>query len=358
MNFWQEIWGKISGFATEYIAKPICSMSWFDLADILILAFLLYQLYRFGKNRRAGRVLLGLTVVIVVGIAVSLLRLRALSYIAGLFAASAFFCIVVIFQPELRDALERLGNSRFLNPGSRTISRKRVHTAEVVVSETVDAVFRMSESHTGALIVFEGLTKLGDYMGDCTFIDSQISSKLLRNIFYDKSPLHDGALIIRNMRICAASCVLPSARGKMDYGSMGTRHRAAVGVTEVSDALVVVVSEQTGIVSIAQNGKLLRELDPDTLRDILMTYIAGNAYLRQKRANMRAEYLKMLDNIAQVKLPQKKEKRSAEEFDRQIEEFISDSTSSQEEQEKSLGESAVPDKDGVLDSEDSENQKI
>jgi hypothetical protein len=234
-----------------------------------------------------------------------------------------------------------------------------VHTAEVVVSETVDAVFKMSESRTGALIVFEGLTKLGDYMGDCTFIDSQVSSKLLRNIFYDKSPLHDGALIIRNMRICAASCVLPSSRGKLEYGSMGTRHRAAVGVTEVSDALVVVVSEQTGIVSIAQNGKLLRELDEDTLRDILMTYIAGSAYLRQKRANMRAEYLKMLDNIAQVKLPKKEVKRSKEDFDRQIEEFISDTTSAQEEQEQSLGDSGVEqDKDGVLDSEDVENQKI
>jgi hypothetical protein len=130
---------------------------------------------------------------------------------------------------------------------------------------------------------------------------------MLRNIFYDKAPLHDGALIIRDLRIHAASCVLPSAKGKLDFSSVGTRHRAAVGLTEVSDALVVVISEETGIVSVAQDGKLLRDVDSKTLYDILMTYIAGNTYLRFKRSNLRSDYLAMLE-LAEEKAVKKAKK--------------------------------------------------
>ena len=146
-----------------------------------------------------------------------------------------------------------------------------------------DAVFKMSETRTGALIVVEGLTKLGDHIQTGKIIDARVTSHLLQNIFYDKAPLHDGALVIRNMRIWAASCVLPSSSGKLDFGSMGTRHRAAVGVTEVSDALVIIVSEETGVVSLAEDGKLLRNVDRETLYDVLMTYFAGRLYLRKKR---------------------------------------------------------------------------
>ena len=156
----------------------------------------------------------------------------------------------------------------------------------------MDAVCRMSNSCTGALIVFEGLTKLGNYTESGKIVDARVTSHLLRNIFYDKAPLHDGAVIIRDMRIYAASCVLPSTVSDMDFGSMGTRHRAAVGVSEVSDALVIVVSEQTGIVSVAQDGKLLRGVDRKTLTDILMTYLAGSRYLRVKRLEERAEQIK------------------------------------------------------------------
>ena len=127
------------------------------------------------------------------------------------------------------------------------------------------------------------MTKLGDYMKSGKLVDARVTAPLLCNIFYDKAPLHDGALIIRNMRIYMASCVLPSTKGTLNFGSMGTRHRAAVGVTEVSDALALIVSEETGIVSVAQDGKLLRDVDRDTLKDILMTYLAGNLYLRIKR---------------------------------------------------------------------------
>lgn len=337
MDVLKMVWDHICTFAMKYIVAPVRSMGWVDALDILLLAFILYQLYRFCKNRRAGRVLLGLATVVVFGAAAFLAKLPALSYIAEIFAAAAFFCIVVLFQPELRDALEHLGNHTLINPGSNTISKKKIHQAEALVQATVDAVFTMSDNRTGALIVFEGLTKLGDYTQGATVLNAEVSSKLLQNLFYDKSPLHDGAVIIRDMRLYAASCVLPSNRGKTNFGTMGTRHRAAVGVTEVSDALVVVVSEQTGIVSVAQNGKLLRQLNEDTLRDILMTYIAGKAYLRKKRANMRQEYLKMLDSIAEIKPPRENARQLAEDFDEQIKEFVAEDP-----EQLSMEDSAFP----------------
>ena len=263
------------------------------------------SLFGFLRNRRAGRVLLGLSALVVGSVAVTWLNLPALSYIVRLFASAAFFCIVVIFQPEIRDALEKLGNSSILNPGKSRVKSKQYDNVKTMVEETVDAVGKMAESRTGALIVFEGLTKLGDYIHTGKIVDARVTSHLLRNIFYDGAPLHDGAVIVRDMRIWAASCVLPSASGKMDFANVGTRHRAAVGLTEVSDALVIVVSEESGIVSVAQDGRLLRDVDRKTLFDILMTYIAGKTYLRFKRANLRSDYMELLDRASDKMLKRK-----------------------------------------------------
>ncbi len=283
MNFWSELWARICNFFMQYVAQPILNMGARDIIDVLLLALILYELFRFAQNRRAGRVTLGLLIAIFALMLVQLLRLPALTYISRLFAAASFFCIVVIYQPEIRDALERIGNSTFLNPRSDTLPRKHLPLAKFTAEEITDAVFEMSKKRVGVLIVMEGLTKLGDYIQTGKIIDARVTSHLLQNIFYDKAPLHDGALVIRDMRIWAASCVLPSSNGELDFGSMGTRHRAAVGVTEVSDALVVIVSEETGVVSLAQDGKLLRNVDEETLYDVLMTYLAGRLYLRTKR---------------------------------------------------------------------------
>lgn len=283
MNFWSDIWARICNFFMRYVAEPILNMGARDIIDVLLLALVLYELFRFAKNRRAGRVMIGLLIVIFGLMLVQFFRLPALTYISKLFAAASFFCIVVIFQPEIRDALERIGNSTFLNPRSDTLPRKHLPLAKFTAEEITNAVFEMSEKRVGVLIVMEGLTKLGDYIQTGKIIDARVTSHLLQNIFYDKAPLHDGALLIRDMRIWAASCVLPSSSGELDFGSMGTRHRAAVGVTEVSDALVVIVSEETGVVSLAQDGKLLRNVDKETLYDVLMTYLAGRLYLRTKR---------------------------------------------------------------------------
>ena len=296
MGFFENFRNQISTFVSTYVAEPFLEFNWVDALDILLLAIILFEVYRFARARRAGRVLIGLVVVIIVSVAVTLLELPALSFIVRLFASAAFFCFVLIFQPEIRDALERIGNSRVVSPRGDTLPRKLLPVAKEVADETADAVFAMSKTSTGALIVFEGLTRLGEYSEGGKEIDAKVTSHLLQNIFYDKAPLHDGALIVRNMRISRASCVLPSARTQMEFGNMGTRHRAAVGITEVSDALVIVVSEQTGIVSVAQDGKLMRNVDEETLKDILMTYLAGARYQRYKK--QKAKAVKAADAMA------------------------------------------------------------
>ena len=281
-------WDRFRAFLGQYVLEPFREIGLLDILDILILAALLYYVYSFSRARRAGRVLIGLIVVVVVSMAVMALDLPALSYIIRLFASSAFFCFVLIFQPEIRDALERIGNSKPVNPTSDTIPKRQLPAAKRVAEETVDAVFRMSSNYTGALIVFEGLTPVGDFAESGKPVDAMVTSHLLQNIFYDKAPLHDGAVVIRDMRIWRASCVLPTTHSAIHFENMGTRHRAAVGLTEVSDALVVVVSEESGIVSVAQDGKLIRQVDRVALTDILMTYMAGSLYLRMKRQDAKA----------------------------------------------------------------------
>ena len=299
-EFFNPIVEWINKTVNDYIVRPFVNITVRDIIDMVLMTLLLFSVYRFTRRRRAGRLLLGLYLVILGSLLVILLKLPTLSVVVRLFAASAFFCLVVIFQPEFRDMLERLGNGGLLNPGSDTLPRHRLPAARQMTDEVVDAVYKMSESHTGALIVFEGLTKLGDYISTGKIIDARLASPLIRNLFFENSPLHDGAVIIRRMRIYAARCVLPSTRSKMDFGSLGTRHRAAVGVTEVSDALVVVVSEQTGLVSVAQGGTLIRGVDRNMLEDILMTYVAGRTYHNYKKKHLQESYRKMLERVART----------------------------------------------------------
>ena len=291
-------WENVQNFFMRYVVDPFRYFGPYDVADILILTLLLYALYRFAKARRAGRVLLGLFIVVMLSLIVSAFKLPALTFIIRLVANVFFLCVMVIFQPEIRDALERIANSRLFAPGSDTLPKKLYPLAKEVTEETLNAVFEMSENQTGALIVFEGLTKLGEYIESGKPVDARITSHMLTSIFFDKAPMHDGAVVIRDFRIHSASVVLPSAKSSMDFGNLGTRHRAAVGVSEVSDCLVVVVSEQTGKVSVAQEGKLLRGVDREMLEDILMTYLAGELYLRRRREESKKLFQERLEQLS------------------------------------------------------------
>lgn len=233
-----------------------------DLLDILIIATVLYYLIRFMTNTRAYQVLKGVAVLLVVLVVSNVLNLITVRYLLSSFLISGIVVVVVLFQPELRRALERIGRFKL------NLVQRETPSFEIVRQLTL-AVENMSRRKVGALIVIERNTKLGDYVGTGTLIDAIISDGLIENIFEPKTPLHDGAVIIRDERIYAAACVLPLYDDPNISKELGTRHRASLGISLVSDSITIVVSEETGVISYARDGKLVRYVDHDTLETIL-----------------------------------------------------------------------------------------
>ena len=257
-------------FCNSYILDALRGVKFTDFIDILILAALLFYIYRFIRNRRAGRLAIGLLFVVAVMLLSVALNLKALKFVLQNFYQVGMIAIIVIFQSDLRAALERFGTTpikglKSLNAGDM---KKIVEMADVL-SEAADALAR---TRTGALIAIERNTKLGEYLGQGVILNAEMSSPLLRNIFVNKAPLHDGAVIIRDRRIYAAGCYLPLS-GKDVNKDLGTRHRAALGRSEVSDAVVIVVSEETGTISIAVDGELERNFNYATLKQRLVGYL-------------------------------------------------------------------------------------
>ncbi len=243
---------KIQIFWENYILYPLSHFSFGDVLDILFLAVLLYGLCLFFSERRAGKLALGMLILVVLYVVSAVTGMRAVHQLMDWIAPFFIILLAVIFQPEIRDVLERLGDSPF----GLLRNRDKADTAKVI-SEVVDAACHIAQTNKdGALIVIERSTPLGDFVNRGHKLDAEVSSGLLRNIFVDGTPLHDGAVIIRNNRIAAACCELPLTSNEEVVRGVGSRHRAAVGITEVSDCVVVVVSEQRHVVSIANNGYL------------------------------------------------------------------------------------------------------
>lgn len=256
----------LGNFWDKYIVHPLSHFSPWDALDILLLAVLLYGVYLFFKGRRAGKLSVGLVLLFLLYAVSDALELRAMHSIMEGVAPYTIILLAVIFQTEIRDALEKLGSSPF-----GLLARENRDRAELsrTVNEVVDAACRIAMSgRDGALIVIERSTKLGDYADKGQQLDAQVSSNLLCNIFVDRSPLHDGAVIIRDNRIATAASKLPLSVNEEVVRGMGTRHRAAVGITEVSDCVAVVVSEERHTISIANNGYIKRDYhrSPDELR--------------------------------------------------------------------------------------------
>lgn len=271
---WQELINAIRTFIDDFILFPINNMHpVIDLLDILLLTGLLYYLYRFVRRRRAGKLLIGVAALFGVFMVCSVLDMKALGLIMDNFLTVGLVAIVVIFQPELRDALERVGSTS-LRIG-RLGSERGGAAAEIehVADEIASAACSLSSEGYGALIVVQRSTKLQDYMDKGERLDAKVSEKLLRNIFVNKAPLHDGAVIIERDRIAAAACKLPLSENEEVVRDLGTRHRAGVGITEVSDAMVVIVSEENGIISVAFGGSLYRNYDYKNLHDALYSFM-------------------------------------------------------------------------------------
>lgn len=245
-----------------------------DVLDILIVAFLVYKVLGFIRETRAEQLAKGLLVLVVATVLSDLLHLYTLHWILSGLMAVGFIALVVIFQPELRRALEHLGRSRFAS----IMNDIDKDEAKRMVVEIVRAVESMSSSKTGALMVIEREITLNDIVETGTVIDAAISAEMIGNIFYEGSPLHDGALILRGDRLYAAGCVLPLTQNKELNKELGTRHRAGIGITENSDALVIIVSEETGVISVAQNGQLTRFIETKRVEKLLL-----NLYLQEDK---------------------------------------------------------------------------
>ncbi|MGN1383035.1 MAG: diadenylate cyclase CdaA [Eubacterium sp.] len=257
----------------DYILTLISSIRINDVLDILITAFVIYKILGFIKQTRAQQLVKGLLIIVAAYFASALLDLNTINWLLkGLFTFG-LFAVVVIFQPELRRGLEFMGRSKF-SVGS--ISQLDSEKAKHIVDEISSAAGEFSQSRTGALIVFEREIALDDVTEAGTQLNAEISAQLLGNIFYEGAPLHDGAVIIRGDRIYAAGCVLPLTENKNLNKSLGTRHRAGIGISERSDALVLIVSEETGIISVAEDGRLRRFLDEKDVEKILLgMYLTG-----------------------------------------------------------------------------------
>lgn len=245
----------------------IKSIDIFAILDIAVISYIFYKGYTLLNDTRAMRLIKGIIFIVILIPISDLLNLTMLNLILNETLTIGVLSIVIIFQPEIRRALEHLGRTAFTE---KHLLLEDDKVMDKVVTELVNAVDNLSKSKTGALIAIEQKTGLNDVIASGTEIDAIVSSALLENIFVVNTPLHDGATIIRNDRILAAGCVLPLTSNNDINKKLGTRHEATMGLTEISDALVVIVSEETGTISLSVNGKLTRNYDKDRLKDILI----------------------------------------------------------------------------------------
>ena len=273
-----------------FLRNVVSGISFTDILDILIVTIIIYKVLDFIRETRAEQLAKGILLLVVATLLSKVLQLYTLHWILSGVMTVGLIAVVVIFQPELRRGLEYLGRSKFSN----VLSEVDKEEAKYMVGQLVEAVDSMSASHTGALIVIEREISLNDIAETGTIIDAAISAQMIGNIFYEGAPLHDGALIIRGSRIHAAGCVLPLTQNKNLNKELGTRHRAGIGITENSDALVIIVSEETGIISLAQNGKLTRFLDVKKVEKALF-----NLYLEESEKNLGERLSSFLRSVRQ-----------------------------------------------------------
>lgn len=250
-----------------------------DYIEIVILAALLFVVFKMLKGRKAGALVTGLLVLSGLSVLSSLLKFNVLYKIFSTILGSGLLVVIIIFQPEIRDALEKIGNGSLKGIMSFSDRRKKKEQYKNAIENICSAITEMSRESTGALIVIERSTSLSDVVKMGVTIDANVNDLLLRNLFYNRAPLHDGAVVISGDKIVAAGCFLPLTERVDIDSSLGTRHRAAIGMAERSDAIVIVVSEETGGISVAYDFSLIRNIEPEELKAFLLEHvlrISGN----------------------------------------------------------------------------------
>lgn len=257
----QSVWAQFKTLLWNVFNRPTVA----DILDILIVAFLLYELLMLTRETRASAVLKGLVMLVLASWMSDLLGLTALNWVLKNVVNNGAVVLVILFQPELRKALEQIGRGA-IHKSSQTDD---LEENESIIREITNCLLTLSRRRVGALIVIEQRIGLKDVVETGTALNSHISAALLENIFEPNTPLHDGAVLIRGSRIMAAACILSLSEGKGISRELGTRHRAALGITETTDAISLIVSEETGIISMARNGRLTRHLDRAALEEVL-----------------------------------------------------------------------------------------
>jgi len=272
----------VNNFLQNYLSKIyIPQLSWTDTIEIIIIAFLLYNILVWIKDTRAWALLKGIIVIGVFTLIAYILNLRTILWIASKTISVGIIALVIIFQPELRRALEQLGRKKILTNIFRFESEKDERFSNKTINELIRATFELAKEKTGALIVLEQEMMLQEYEKTGIEIDAVVTSQILINIFEHNTPLHDGAVIIRDNRVIAATCYLPLSDNMSLSKSLGTRHRAAVGISEVTDSFTIIVSEETGLVSVAVGGELIHNMDGESIRNKL-------EYMRRKTIDVKS----------------------------------------------------------------------
>ncbi len=263
----RELFSSIGALFTNLFVHP----DWHNVIDVVILTILIYNVIKLVMHTRSNSLFKGIAVVLIMAWLSGMLRFNAVSWLLNQIISMGLLVLVILFQPEFRRGLDQLGRSKFMRRVFGSTTRmEEVEQVERPVTEIVRAMTDMARKRVGALIVIERVTGLGDVIESGTYVDAEISAPLIENIFEPKTPLHDGAMIIRNRRINAAACILPLSEDPSISRDLGTRHRAAIGITETTDAVSLIVSEETGIISMAREGRLTRHLDARSL-NILLT---------------------------------------------------------------------------------------
>ena len=261
----QAFFAEIGALFVNLFDRP----DWRNIVDIGILAVLIYSVIKLVMHTRANSLFKGIVLVLLLAWLADALQISAVSWLLQQVINTGVLVLVIVFQPELRRALDQLGRSKWTRQMFATQKKVDTNRADRDVAEIVRALNNMSRKKIGALIVFERSTGLGDVIESGTVVDAEISDPLIENIFEPNTPLHDGAMIIRDGRIEAAACILQLSENYTISRELGTRHRAAIGITEATDAVSLIVSEETGIISMARDGKLTRYLDAKSLTILL-----------------------------------------------------------------------------------------
>ena len=266
---------SIAGFI-EYVKQAFVDFRLADAIDILLLTVLFYMVVKFLHSRKAGALILGICICLAVFILATLFDMRGMqSLLSSIFQIGAL-ALVIIFQPELRELFTQVGSGSLKGIRRFSDQSRKKQQQYMVVDNICNAAKVLSAEKTGALIAIERTTGLSDVLRTGTAINADVTDSLIRNIFYDKAPLHDGAVVISDNRIAAAACILPLPKRTSVDANLGTRHRAAVGLSEISDAIIIVVSEETGVISVANECELTRGFTVDTLRKYLAKELIKN----------------------------------------------------------------------------------